>query len=168
MGGQRYLKRKSIDSEHDSYMPKEGMEEPARCWRCGNIYHDKRWFVKEDAPKEVAAHPMHTVLCPACKKEKEHYPQGFVTIQGKFINKHKEEILHLIRNKEKLSGHINPLERIIEIKEKDDIIEITTTTEKLAQRIGQMLTKALKGHIEYKWSDDAKIARVVWERDNES
>ena len=52
----------------------------------------------------------------------------------------------------------------MEIKEKAGGIEVTTTTEKLAKRIGQMLHKAFHGDVEYKWSDDVKLARVVWVR----
>ena len=43
-------------------------------------------------------------------------------------------------------------------------IEITTTNEKLAQRMGKALHKAYSGTIEYKLSEDAKIARVYWRR----
>jgi len=52
------------------------------------------------------------------------------------------------------------------IKDKEGKIEVTTTTEKLAQRIGQMLHKAFDGEVEYKWSSDVKLARDIWKRDN--
>ena len=45
-----------------------------------------------------------------------------------------------------------------------DGIEITTTNEKLAQRIGKALHKAYSGDVAYKWSDP-KIARVNWHRE---
>jgi len=43
-------------------------------------------------------------------------------------------------------------------------MEVTTTTEKFAQRLGAMLKKAYKGDVEYKWSADVKLARVIWSR----
>ena len=46
----------------------------------------------------------------------------------------------------------------------DGEIEITTTNEKLAQKIGKALHRAYSGHVEYKWSGDTKLARVTWHR----
>lgn len=56
-----------------------------------------------------------------------------------------------------------PLERIIELKDRGATIDITTTHEKLAQRIGKKIHKACQGELEIKWTKD-KITRVVWER----
>jgi hypothetical protein len=44
---------------------------------------------------------------------------------------------------------------------------VTTTTEKLAQRIGREVKKAYGGTLEYTWSHDVKFARVGWEREKE-
>ncbi len=151
--------RKAIDTEGDPYIPKIGPKDMAICKRCGAIYHNKRWSFRKRTER-----PTKEVLCPACQKIRDGFAGGFVTIQGEFIKDHKEEILNLVRNKEERSMYYNPLNRIIEIKQKDDTIEITTTTEKLAQRIGQMLRKAFHGRVEYKWSSDVKMARVIWTR----
>ena len=50
------------------------------------------------------------------------------------------------------------------MKEAKGSIEISTTTDKFAQRIGRMLEKTYSGSVEYKWSDDVKLARVTWTR----
>ena len=60
---------------------------------------------------------------------------------------------------------INPLERIIRMEEKGEELEIATTDEKLAQRIGREVRKACQGTVEYKWSEDSKLLRVNWARE---
>jgi len=155
---------KSIDSQKDPYLSKSAPENNSTCSGCGALYQDKRWTHKDDAAvaKGTAG---RAVLCPACQKMKDGFAQGFVTLQGGFVAGHKEELLNLVKNKETLASHINPLERIMEIKESADAIEIKTTSEKLAQRIGRVVAKAFSGEVEYKWSDDIKLARVIWTRD---
>jgi hypothetical protein len=52
------------------------------------------------------------------------------------------------------------------IREGDGSVEILTTDEKLAQRIGWEVRKAYQGTVTYKWSEDANLVRVNWSRDN--
>jgi hypothetical protein len=42
---------------------------------------------------------------------------------------------------------------------------ISTTTEKLAQRLGRALKKARGGEVTYDWSHNNKFVRVVWKRE---
>lgn len=163
-GGARIGKRKRINTATDPYLLKEDYPDASECKKCRSVYHDKRWMHPNNVPVEAEGVPREKVLCPACLKIKDNYAEGFVTLEGEFLSEHKEEILNLIRNKEELAAHINPLERIIEIKDKKGVIEISTTTEKLAERIGQILKKAYHGTVDYKWSSDTKLARVVWMR----
>jgi hypothetical protein len=44
-------------------------------------------------------------------------------------------------------------------------ITITTTTEHLAERLGQALEKAFGGKVRYDFSHENKLARVYWRRD---
>jgi 3-dehydroquinate dehydratase len=78
---------------------------------------------------------------------------------------HREEILNLVRNETKKADSINPLERIITMESDEEGMEITTTNEKLAQRIGRAIHKAYSGDLEYKWSEDNRLVRVNWHRD---
>jgi hypothetical protein len=52
------------------------------------------------------------------------------------------------------------------IREGDGSVEILTTDEKLAQRVGREVRKAYQGTVTYKWSEDANLVRVNWSRDN--
>ncbi|MEE9614179.1 MAG: BCAM0308 family protein [Thermodesulfobacteriota bacterium] len=153
--------KKSIDTEKDPYLLKEAPKDMAACNKCGAVYHNKRWSLPD---KVTEAKPSVKVLCPACQKIKDGFAGGFVSIRGEFAREHAEEIVNLIRNKEERAMYHNPLDRIIDIKRKKGEMEVTTTTEKLAQRIGQVLHKSFSGKVEYKWGSDVKMARVVWTR----
>ena len=56
------------------------------------------------------------------------------------------------------------LERIMETRVGEESVEILTTDEKLAQRIGREIRKAYQGTVSYKWSEDANLVRVNWAR----
>ncbi len=167
IGEPRVARQKAIDNETDPYLMKKGMG-PAGisvCEKCGAVYHEKRWIHSTEVPGNILAEKEKTtVLCPACRKIRDKFAEGYVIIQGDFLKGHRDEIINLVKNKEEHAMHFNPLDRIIEIKEREGEMEVTTTTENLAQRIGQILEKSYDGQVEYKWSDDVKLARVVWKR----
>ena len=104
------------------------------------------------------------VQCPACRRLNDNVPGGVLRLSGDFVWHHKDEIMNLIRNETILAQASNPLERVMSIETYDNVIEVTTTNEKLAQRIGKALNKAYKGHVEYKWGEDTKLARINWHR----
>lgn len=88
-----------------------------------------------------------------------------VTLRGGYLRDHRDEILRLARNEEQRACGINPLERIMEIREDGSSLELLTTDGKLAQRIGREVRKACAGTLAYKRSEDTKLLRVVWVRD---
>ena len=94
--------------------------------------------------------------CPACRKIADGFIGGVVTLRGSFVREHREEIRNLVRNEEKRAMAFNPLARIIILKEDESGFEVSTTAEKLAQRIGREVHKACSGTVEYKWSEDSK------------
>ena len=161
------VRRKGLDTAGDDpYMNKEAPDDMALCKKCGAVYHEKHWYERADLPGTLSvARNSGLVLCPACQKIKDKYAEGYLTIEGHFVSEHADEILSLIDNKEDRQFRMNPLEQIIEIRRFEGRIEVQTTTDKLAQRIGQLLHKTFSGEIAYKWSGDTKLARVVWTRD---
>ena len=157
--------RKAIDSTGDPYIVRTRGNEMAVCTKCHTVYYKKRWYIDEDLyQKKLMMKKIEKVICPACRKIKDNFPGGIVRLRGTFLQDHKEEILNLIKNEEERARGFNPLERIIKISDVKDGMEVTTTNEKLAQRIGKSLQKACQGKVEYKWSDDTKLIRVNWER----
>ncbi len=161
----RYGRKKAIDTALDPYLNRINPADNAFCVRCGAVYHNKRWSLQDMETPLRSAKGISGVLCPACQKIRDGFARGFVSLKGSFVKNHGEEIRNLIHNKEKRALYHNPLERIITIKETGEGMEVTTTTEKLAQRLGAMLKKAYKGDLEYKWSEGVKLARVSWRRD---
>jgi hypothetical protein len=90
-----------------------------------------------------------------------------ITLRGEFLTTHKDQILQLIRNEEARAKEGNPLARIISIKEMESSIEIQTTTERFAERIGKEIKRAFKGKISYHWTHGDKLVRVEWYRERE-
>ncbi len=87
-----------------------------------------------------------------------------MNLAGPFLTSHREEIMNLLRNEETRGKGQNSLERILRVTETPEGLKITTTNEKLAQRIGRALRKAYRGELVYRWSDDTKYVRVYWNR----
>lgn len=158
-------KRKSIDNSTDPYLMSEVMSGMAVCRKCHAVFINKRWTLDEDLyDKKIDKKGTGKVVCPACRKVKDKFPGGIVRLKGEFLAEHRNEIMNLIKNEEQRAKGFNPLERIMSISEIKSGIEIMTTNEKLAQRIGKSLQKAYQGRVYYKWSDDTKLLRAEWER----
>jgi NMD protein affecting ribosome stability and mRNA decay len=162
--------RSSI-SERDPYLAKANPKDFSVCRQCHAIYHNKHWTLETELTRSLSkVRPAERgrvayTFCPACQKIQDHFPAGILSLKGSFMKEHREEILHRVKNEEQKARHFNPLARIIDIHEENGSIEITTTNEKLAQRIGKSLRKAYKGGLTYKWSQSNKFTRVEWMRE---
>jgi len=154
-----------MDTCGDPYLLQDVRYESAVCKRCNAAYQNKRWSFDESLLKKMNEWKgVNKVLCPACQKIKDKFPGGIVTLKGEFLREHKDEIMNLIRNEEERAMGFNPLERIMGINAVREGMELTTTNEKLAQRIGKSIRRAYQGRVGYKWSRDTKLLRVEWER----
>jgi NMD protein affecting ribosome stability and mRNA decay len=164
--GRIYVRRGVESHLEDPYLLRAGYKEPTICPVCGLIYHDKRWIDDSEISKKYSEDvKVSRQKCPACRKIEDHYPMGLVSLSGAFLEEHKEDILNLVRNEEKRGQNKNPLERIMNIEEVPDGLEIETTTESLALRIGRIMNRAYSGEIHYKFSDGEKLVRILWHRD---
>lgn len=158
--------RNHIDNYGDPYITQTSSEETRVCTECRSIYTGRRWYLKEQVePEKLRNQPVHNTICPACRKIHDRSPGGIVHVAGSFVRDHKDDIMNLIRNEGDRAMAINPLERIMDIEINNGGYDVLTTNEKLAQRIGRALHKAYSGVVEYKWSEDNKLARVNWQRD---
>jgi len=157
--------RKNVDRTADPYIPRKGASDVGVCPDCHAICRKKRWYVDEEEYAALGRSGAVLRRCPACRKIADGFPSGVVTLRGGFLRTHREEILRIARNEENRARGINPLERIMEIREGTDAVELLTTDEKLAQRIGREIGKAYHGTVAYKWSEDANLLRVTWVRD---
>lgn len=158
--------RRNIESYNDPYIDDESLPENTVCKHCGSVHAADRWYLKGQVPADKVFHAVaSTTVCPACRKQADRVPGGVVTLTGAFLTGHSEEILNLIRNESVKAQTGNPLERIMDMQSAGDEMVITTTNEKLAQRIGRAVHKAYSGEIAYQFVEDTKLARVNWRRE---
>lgn len=149
----------------DPYIHDEAMPEPAVCTVCHAIYRNKRWYLKDKEYAQISEQEtVNEVVCPACQKINDLYPEGVVTLKGGYLWRHEEEIRNILRNTENITMAKNPLGRIMSIKTEGDALVIETTEEKLAEHIGRALHKAHQGNLDVVWSDNHSLCRVAWER----
>ena len=146
------------ESRHDPYQATQKLPEPTVCPQCGAVFHEGRW---QWLAKPAGA---HEETCPACRRIKEDYPAGYVTVGGPFFQQHREELLQLAQNEEARAKAEHPLKRIMKIEDQDDGIQITTTDIHLARGIGEALHHAYQGELEYHYNEKEHLLRVLWER----
>jgi hypothetical protein len=182
---------KRVDHAAGRHRTRRASDEPLVCEVCGDIYADRRWsfpvrakgrqkpttldiskrewvaFAEgHEEKKHSRGRPPQVVVCPACQRQREGVPSGFVHLDGAYLNAHLEEIRRLLEQEAERAAEDNPLARIMRW-EKDEHTRLTlaTTTEHLAQRLGHALKKAFKGKVHYDFSHENKLAHVYWQRD---
>lgn len=157
--------RRNVEDFDDPYIPEESYPGTVICRSCHAVHQYERWSLDPKIHDEaVKSEDVRYITCPACRKLHDRQPGGIVTLTSDFIPEHRQEILNLIRNEDVRARNVNPLERVMGIEEDGTEIVVTTTNEKLAQRLGRALFRAYKGHVEYQWMGSSKQARVNWTR----
>ncbi len=169
-------KRLSIKSTHEEkgsrtersanvYLPKKGMKETAVCSVCHLIYQNKHWYMDEaEALRLLQGNRANRGTCPACRRMEDSLPAGIATFSGAYFGQHEAEILDIIKNTETRSREKNPLGRVMEISQEGNILTITTTEDKLAQKLGREVYRAHKGELHFQWAHDQNLVRVNWQR----
>ncbi|MGA1190704.1 MAG: BCAM0308 family protein [Bdellovibrionota bacterium] len=159
-----YLQDPYHDVVHDAFQLRGKLRDGSSCKTCGVVFHKglMRWAT------DIAEHESEEILpetlfeCPACQRTREQVPGGVITIRGMFFHQHEEEIRNLIRRIEKEERSLHPMQRIIAIAPIRMGVEITTTYEHLARRIGESLRKAYHGELTIDYLKDEKLVRVLW------
>lgn len=167
--------KKKEETGDDPYAMSKAPKGLLECPDCHATYYRKRWVIPDLVTKRKTQKTEGTTkqsvkavlvpqpyLCPACRKIRDGYAEGFLFINWPNWVTHKADVLNLIHNEEKRACKVNPLERVMAIRERSGGVDIETTTEHLAQRLGKHLNRAFQGQIQYKWSHKDKLARVEW------
>lgn len=163
--GEKGKKFGHVGRAEDPYFPAEG-QEAAICTKCNALYQNKRWFFDEKLARRLAGTEKgREVVCPTCRKIKDRYPEGILTLSGEFFKDHKQEIVTLLENEAARVGNRSVADRVIQmIPEGKDKLVVETTTEKLAQHLGRAVYRAYKGELDFRWSDMNRFVRVYWSR----
>jgi NMD protein affecting ribosome stability and mRNA decay len=163
--GEKGKKFGTVGRTDDPYLPAEG-QEASVCAACQAVYQNKRWFFDEKLYKKLAGtDKAKEVTCPTCRKIKDRYAEGVLTLSGEFFEERQEEILTLLKNEAARVAGRSAADRIITMTgEGKDKLVVETTTEKLAQHLGRAIYKAYKGDLDFRWSEMNKFVRVYWKR----
>ncbi len=149
----------------DVYISRDGIKEVAICTGCKALYWNKRWYSDENESTKLSLDMVRNeVVCPACHRIQDKNPAGIVTFSGDYLMEHEELILNTIKNAEEKGRVKNPLARIMEIKRAGKTLTVTTTNDKLAQKLGRDIFKAHSGKLDYQWSKEESFVRVNWSR----
>ncbi len=172
-GVHRFGRRILDDTAHDPYRADAKLPLGATCTQCGARFIHGHWaWIKgsKDAAQgagvsgTAATHQptSHPTLCPACRRVRDHQPAGFLTLVGPTVERHRAEVLALIRHEAARAMAEHPLQRIIDIVETPERIDITTTDLHVPRRIGQALRAAHHGHLQMTYGQDDISVRVQW------
>jgi hypothetical protein len=131
------------------------------CPECGLVFQDGVW--KRAAA--VAGRDLKPKLCPACVQIRDGRAGGVVQLGGSFAASHRQDLLNRIRNVEARTLEERPLERIMNIEEKNGQITVSATTEHLVARIGKAIQRDFGGELDLKYAPEDKFATARWRRD---
>ncbi len=158
-----------VDHDGGLHRTPRAPAEPLICEECGAVYVRRRWVAPAVPPMQQTI-PLSgkttLVRCPACRQRKSGPPCGYVRAEGAFLAAHVAEIERLLLNEAARTLEDNPTARIMTWdRATPGVLELTTTTTHLAQRLGHALEKAFSGTVRYDFSHENHVARVSWRRD---
>ena len=162
--GQKGKKFGHAGRQEDPYQPAEG-QEAAVCTQCHALYRNKRWSF--DAPlfeRLAGTGKVREVVCPTCRKIKDHFPEGILTLSGEFFVQHREEIVRLLEKEAGRVARRSVADRIMQMIPEGGKLVVETTSEKMAQHLGRTVYKACKGDLNFRWGEVERFVRVFWNR----
>lgn len=152
--------REIHDRIADPYKRELKHPQPVVCPDCGVIFQKGRWQWAQRHPRGAARES-----CQACRRIKDGYPGGILTLRGAYVRAHLPEILAAARNEEKAEVADHPMHRIMGVEERRDRVVIKTTDIHLPGRIGRALVRARKGALDLKFDRGAYFVRADWTRE---
>ena len=129
--------------------------EPSFCERCGAVFRRRVWRAAPATDTLLARATW--VTCPACVQRREGTYVGRVRILCDAFSADEDRIRRRIENIAAAAEAAQPEHRIVSVDREGDAIEVLTTSQKLAHRIGHELKKLLRGTVTYRWSDDGTL-----------
>jgi len=140
------------------------LAEPTVCERCGAVFSRRAWRRNHKVTDALLSRAVWSE-CPACKQARSGEYWGRVIVRGTFAGENEVAIRQRIRNVAEHAQVSQPERRVISATRAGNVLEVLTTSQKLAHRIAHELKKAFLGRVSYQWSDDGSLF-AVWERDS--
>jgi len=137
--------------------------EPAVCDTCGAVFAARLWRYDRTITDALLARA-RWMRCPACVQTAQGVGFGRIVIRGGYALAHEDAIRRRVANVAARAAHTQPERRISVIDRHHDVLEVITTSQKLAHRIVHELKKLYRGRASYAWSDDGTLF-ATWERE---
>jgi hypothetical protein len=162
----RSLNRRGTRSDMSPPVAQKGRapEDPSVFDTCGSVYTAKTWRRDRPLPAKVIDVAAWTI-CPACKQAKSGKYFGRVLIRGFDALANLDAIRARIANVGRRAEFTQPERRIVSSKWDGEMLEVLTTSQKLAHRIARELQKAFGGRARYTWSEHDGALTAIWEDD---
>jgi len=140
---------------------------PAVCGRCGATFVRDAWRRGlRTAQAGARVRPTTVTTCPACVQVSEGHAFGKVVLRGAFVFANEDAIRRRLANVAERAAFTQPERRIVSVARDGATLEVLTTSQKLAHRIGRELVKGFGGRSAYAWSDRDGSLLVTWVRDD--
>lgn len=162
----RSLNRKGTRSDKKPAVATKAapLRQPTCCERCGAVFSRQTWRRDHPVTHALLGRANWTV-CPACKQAAGGEYFGRVLIRGAYAAANEIEIRRRIQNVAERARVTQPERRIVSAERDGNVLEVLTTSQKLAHRIVRELKKAFRGRASYAWSDEDGSLFATWQRD---
>lgn len=136
------------------------------CPECQALSREKRWYFDKDETKKLLKTPelLDNTLCPGCAGIRSKLIGGFMELKGEWDETQKQDLLNLIRRVADSSQKRNPSHRLIKLEDRQDMVYVETTTNRLAENMGREIHKAFHGELTMQWPKEDQVVRVYYER----
>jgi hypothetical protein len=150
---------KSKKEENEFGKSKKGL---ITCKKCNAMLWQGVWHHKSEIKKNIRKSKQNGFsICPACKMVEDNMYEGEVIIEN--INPEiKNYVINTIRNRGEIGFKNDPQDRIISIDNDDHNgkINIFTTENQLALKIGRKIKKSFNGTMRVIYSKKESVVRV--------
>jgi NMD protein affecting ribosome stability and mRNA decay len=146
------------ERDHDAYRLDHKPAHPTVCPQCHVVHHAGLW--QRVAPPAGA----QEALCPACRRIRDRFPAGYVSIEGEYFREHRAELMRLVEHCAERAGAEHVLQRIMATEETADGVLVTTTDLHLARGIAQALHHAHQGELTLRYQEAQTLLRAHWKR----
>ena len=138
------------------------LSEPSVCEQCGAVFSRRVWR-RPAAPNPALLARAYWTRCPACVQTSREEYLGRVLLRGRYLETNLGEVTARIRNVVAQASAAQPERRMVSFSAQGPVLEVLTTSQKLAHRISHELKKAFGGRTTYAWADDG-VLTTTWER----